>query len=234
VPNSGDAAEGSPDHLREVRNHDSIFRVPYRRTVRVERKAQQTRDRIERAAEQLVADGGYQAASVSAVAAHAGVGVGTVYRQFGSKSELLAAVFRSAASREVSAVEAALHGEDDALHQLEMAVATFTRRALASRWLAWALLAEPVDPTVEAERLAFRRTYRDLFARVISQGIERGELPEQAPAICAAALVGAIAEALVGPLAPTSGQLDEEHLVATLVVFCRRAVNDRETCHVDS
>lgn len=208
--------------------------MPYRRTERVERKTQHTRQRIEQAAEQLVAEGGYQAAGVSAVAAHAGVGVGTVYRQFGSKSELLAAVFRSAASREVGAVEAALHGDDDALEQLEMAVATFARRALAGRRLAWALLAEPVDPTVEAERLAFRRTYRDLFARVISGGIEHGELPEQAPAICAAALVGAIAEALVGPLAPTTSQLDEEHLVATLVEFCRRAVTDRENCHVDS
>ena len=32
-------------------------------------------------------------------------------------------------------------------------VETFARRALRGRRLAWALLAEPVDPAVEAERL---------------------------------------------------------------------------------
>ena len=35
------------------------------------------------------------------------------------------------------------------------------RRALRGRRLAWALLAEPVDPAVEAERLPFRRAYAD-------------------------------------------------------------------------
>ena len=30
--------------------------------------------------------------------------------------------------------------------------------------LAWALLAEPVDPAVEAERLHFRHSYRDVVA----------------------------------------------------------------------
>jgi hypothetical protein len=32
----------------------------------------------------------------------------------------------------------------------------FAERALRNRRLAWALLAEPVDPLVDAERLAFR------------------------------------------------------------------------------
>ena len=41
---------------------------------------------------------------------------------------------------------------------------TFARRALRGPRLACALLAEPVDPAIEAERLAFRRAYRDVFA----------------------------------------------------------------------
>src|SRR6267142_2013286 len=66
-----------------------------------------------------------------------------------------AEVSRRAAQHEVDAVIAAA--------TLANGVETFARRALAGRRLAWALLAEPVDPVVEAERLAFRRAYRDAF-----------------------------------------------------------------------
>ena len=45
-------------------------------------------------------------------------------------------------------------------------------RAARAR-LAYALLAEPVDPAVEAERLAFRRAYRDVFAAAVARGHRR-------------------------------------------------------------
>ena len=38
-------------------------------------------------------------------------------------------------------------------------LATFARRALRNPRLAWALIAEPVDPLVDAERLAYRERY---------------------------------------------------------------------------
>ena len=82
-------------------------------------------------------------------------------------------------------------------------VEAFARRALAGRRLAWALLAEPVDPAVEAERLHFRHSYRDLMAEVIAEGIEAGELPPQDVEVTAAALIGAIGETMLGPLSPT-------------------------------
>ncbi len=206
--------------------------MPYRQTERVERKRQQTRERVEWAAQSLVSEGGYQAVAMSAVAERAGVGVGTVYRQFPSKAELLAVVFRRAASREMEAVQEAIGGKTHALDRLEMAAVTFARRALAGRRLAWALLAEPVDPLVEAERLVFRQNYRDLFATVIADGVARGELPEQESCVCAAALVGALAEVLVGPLSPTSAGIDESSMVTALVRFCQRSLTDREVCHV--
>ena len=81
-------------------------------------------------------------------------------------------------------------------------VELWARRALRGRRLAWALLAEPVDPAVEAERLHFRRAYRDGMAALLREGIERGELPDQDVDLAAAALIGAIGEALVGPLSP--------------------------------
>ena len=92
-------------------------------------------------------------------------------------------------------------------------VETFARRALRGRRLAWALLAEPVDPAVEAERLAFRRAFRDAYAAALPAHVADREL-------IAAALVGAIGEALVGPLSPTAGGArDEDALVAALVAL---------------
>ena len=110
-------------------------------------------------------------------------------------------------------VEAAAGG-GSAPQRIAAAVETFARRALRGRRLAWALIAEPVDPAVEAERLVFRRAYRDAFAEVIADGVAAGELPDQDPATSAAALVGAIGEALVGPVSPTAAARDPESVIA--------------------
>jgi AcrR family transcriptional regulator len=195
--------------------------MAYRPTERTEARRTQTRERIVRAALELVALGGYREAQVAAVARRAAVATGTVYRHFPSKAELLTEVFRVASQREVDAV-AAVTGEH-ATERLAAAVDTFARRALRGRRLAWALLAEPVDPAVEAERLVFRRAYADVFARAIAEGVQRGELPPQDAAFTATALVGAIGEALVGPLSPTHAQTDADQLVAHLTTFCLRA-----------
>ena len=66
-----------------------------------------------------------------------------------------------------------------AAERIAAGIETFARRALAGRRLAWALLAEPVDPAVEAERLHFRHSYRDVIAEVLAEGIDSGELPDQ-------------------------------------------------------
>src|SRR5256714_12119307 len=132
--------------------------MPYRTTERTEARRAQTRKRIVRAAHDLVAEGGFANAPVAAVAQRAGVATGSVYRHFSSKADLFAEVFRRAAQREVDAVAQA--------PDLAAGVETFARRALAGRRLAWALLAEPVDPVVEAERLVFPRAPRDPFMRL--------------------------------------------------------------------
>jgi AcrR family transcriptional regulator len=184
------------------------------------------RARIVRAALELVRHGGYREASVAAVAAGARVATGTVYRHFPSKAELFAEVFRVASQHEVDAVAEAADRPGPAAARVALAVETFARRALRGRRLAWALIAEPVDPAVEAERLAFRRAYADAFASALKDGVASGELPDQEVALVATALVGAIGEALVGPTSPTASHLDEEALVAGLVRFCLRSITD--------
>jgi hypothetical protein len=111
-------------------------------------------------------------------------------------------------------------------------VEAFARRALAGRRLAWALIAEPVDPLVEAERLVFRRAYRDAFATLVRQGVASGELPPQNVELTSAAIVGAIGEALVGPTSPTATSADADALAADLTSFVLRSVTDQEIDHV--
>ncbi len=209
--------------------------MAYRPTKRTAARKTEVREGIVTAARGLVAKGGYAEAQVAAVAAAAGVATGTVYRHFPSKTELFAEVFRNASQHEVDAVvEAAAARDGSAAARIAAAVETFARRALRGRRLAWALIAEPVDPAVEAERLIFRRAYRDAFAEVIESGVASGELPPQDPATSAAALVGAIGEALVGPVSPTTAARDPESLINSLTDFCIRSVTGREPARVNA
>jgi AcrR family transcriptional regulator len=207
--------------------------MAYRSTERTEARKVAVRSRIVTAARELIAEGGYVAAPVAAVADRADVAVGTVYRHFPSKSELFAEVFREASQHEVDAMREAIHAASGlAQERMAAGVEAFARRALRGRRLAWALLAEPVDPAVEAERLHFRHSYRDLMAEVIAEGIEAGELPEQDVEVTAAALIGAIGETMLGPLSPTSNGGDPEALIASLIQFCTRSIGE-EPAHVD-
>jgi AcrR family transcriptional regulator len=208
--------------------------VAYRPTERTEARRLATRSRIVESAQALVAQGGYREAHVAAVASRAGVAVGTVYRHFHSKAELFVEVFRRAARREVEVTRAAMEGPAPASERIAAGVETFARRALRAPHLAWALLAEPADPALEAERLAFRRAYRDCFAAALADGIAAGELPAQNVEVSAAALVGAIGEALVGPLSPASSSDGAEALVESLSRFCIRSVTIEEPRNVSN
>jgi AcrR family transcriptional regulator len=209
--------------------------MPYRATEQTEARRAATRERVVTAARELIARGGYQEARVAAVAARAGVATGTVYRHFPSKAELFAEVFRQVSQREVDAARAAAGavGNGAATARLHAAIEAFCRRALRARRQAWALLAEPVDPAVEAERLVYRRAHAAHFAEILRAGVAAGELPRQDADLAAAALVGALGEALVGPLSPVAPRADADALVAGLAAFCLRAVTDREPLHVD-
>jgi len=197
--------------------------MPYRPTEKTEARRLATRERIVTAALEKVASGGYASAGVQAVAAEAGVAVGTVYRHFPSKGDLFAEVFRRASQRELDVVVEVTETGLSPSERIGAAVEAFCRRALAGPVLAYALIAEPVDPAVESERLRFRIGYRDAFARVLEDGVRDGELRPHDSRSVAAALVGALAESLVGPLSTANGG-SREPLIATLVQFCQEAL----------
>ncbi|MFJ5553293.1 TetR/AcrR family transcriptional regulator [Streptomyces sp. NPDC093225] len=196
--------------------------MPYRRTPAVQARLDARRERVLEAAVRLLSREGYAGCSVAAIAAEAGVSTGSVYQSFSGKSELAAGLFRTLVAREVAAVTAAAAGPGTAAELTAAAVETFAVRALAAPRRAFALLAEPVDPAVDTERLVFRRAFRDVFAGLVAEGVAGGELPPQAPELTAAALVGAVAEALVGPLA--DGDAAPEDVVPALITFTLRAL----------
>ena len=187
-----------------------------------------TRERLLSAARELIEEGGYGAASVLAIAERAGVAAGTLYRHFASKEELFVHVFRAVCEREERAMRDAadrLPADATIRERLETVLATFARRALRNPRLAWALIAEPVAPRVDAERIAYRARYAELIAAGLAAGIAAGELPPQNVDLTAAALVGGCGEALVGPLSPLAadGPYAEE-IVAALRTFVGRAI----------
>lgn len=192
--------------------------MAYRRTERTEARLAEVRERVVAAALAQVAGGGYASASIQAVAARAGIATGTVYRHFPSKVDLFAEVFRRQATQELGVLEEIARRDEPALDRLAAATEVLARRALAAPTLAYAQIAEPVEQEVEAERLVLRRGYRDAFASILADGIERGELEPRDTQLYGAAILGAVSEALVGPLSEPNPH-DQEALIAGLVQF---------------
>ncbi|EHR63863.1 TetR/AcrR family transcriptional regulator [Saccharomonospora cyanea] len=198
----------------------------YRRTPAVQARLDATRGVILDAAVELLSERGYTGCSMAAVAERAGVGTGTVYRHFPGKAELVAELFTHVVTREVQAVERAAEAHEHAADRVLAVVRTFAWRALRVPRLAYALLAEPVDAPVEQRRLVFRQAFRDVIARCVTDGVSAGELPPQDATGTAAALVGAAAEVLIGPL--TSGDAEA---VEQLCTFTLRALGARDGTH---
>jgi AcrR family transcriptional regulator len=201
--------------------------VAYRRTPQIQARIDAQRAAIVAAAAALLAEEGYAGCSMAAVATRAGVAAGTVYNHFAGKSDPIAEVFRTIVSHEVEVVRAAA-ATGTAAERATAVLETFARRALKSPKRAYVLLVEPVDPVIDELRLEFRRTFREVITEAISRGVALGELPPQNASVVAAALVGALAEALVLPRA--SGAEDPDTL-PTLIEFTLRAIGGSVDAH---
>jgi hypothetical protein len=64
------------------------------------------------------------------------------------------------------------------------------------------MMGEPVDAQVDAMRLDFRQSLAAALHGRIATAIAGGHLPEQDAGVAAPAIVGALMEGLLGPLAP--------------------------------
>lgn len=181
------------------------------------------RQRIIAAARQLIARGGFREASINAVSNAVGLSTGAIYRYFPSKAELFVEVLDSAVTYEIAVLREVVDGPGSATARLRSAVELFAKRALEGPHLAYAFIAEPTDPEVEAARILCRRRFGAVFEEVLSSGIRSKEFAPQSVEISAACIVGAFTEALIRPVAPSGRQGASRRLVKSIADFCVRA-----------
>ena len=197
--------------------------MPYRRTENVVQRLAARHDAIIAAAREIASEGGMAAVQIAPVAARAGIAAGTVYRYFPAKSDLVAALLAEISEREIAALRGAGDAAPGPLSALAAAIMTFATRALRSRRLAFAAMAEPVDAEAEGARLALRGALATEFSARIAAAMAAGRLPEQDLALAAAAVVGFLVEGLIGPLAPNASGRERE-TVQSLTLAALRAL----------
>jgi AcrR family transcriptional regulator len=200
--------------------------MAYRRTENVRRRLNARHDAIVEAARDAATAGGMAAIQIVPVAARAGVAAGTVYRYFPGKIDLIEALVESVAARELAAMRRAADAAPGPLSALSAAVVTFAARALRQRRLAWAVTAEPVDADTDVVRQDYRKALAAEIEARIRAAISGGHLPEQDARIAAPALVGALLEGLIGPLAPEGIEepAQARDAVRTLALFALRGL----------
>ena len=198
----------------------------YRRTHQVVKRLAARRNAILNAARDAAADGGMAAVQIAPVATRANVAAGTVYRYFPSKADLISELIADVSRAELSAIRRAADAAPGPSSALAAAVTTVAVHVVSNRKLAWGILAEPVDVDVTESRMASRREIAAEMELRIDAAMCAGHLPTQDTALAATALIGALHESLVGPLAPAD--LDDpvklRDAVQTITLFALRAV----------
>jgi AcrR family transcriptional regulator len=200
--------------------------MAYRRTANVLRRLSERQDAIVQAAQDVAAVGGMAAVQIAPVAARAGVAAGTVYRYFPGKTDLIGALVGTVAEREMAAVRRAADAAPGPLSALVAVLVTIAARALHHPRLAWAVIAEPVDNITDALRSRYREALAAELERRIRAAIDGGQLPGQDARLAASALIGALHEGLVGPLAPanTGNPAHAREAVQDVTLFALRAL----------
>jgi AcrR family transcriptional regulator len=139
------------------------------------RDARANKLRIIEAARQVFAEKGL-AAEMKEIAERAGVGVGTIYRNFPTKDELLAEMLREAMHTMIQAVDEA-EQEPDALVGLRLALTRLYAMVEDMGWLADAIMSDQIPTEVKAElrKDPMSREARG-FHRIVEQSVAQGYL----------------------------------------------------------
>jgi AcrR family transcriptional regulator len=135
------------------------------------------RERILQSAAELFAEREFELVLIDEVAAHAGVGKGSVYRQFRSKEELYAAAVINGFAELQREIRTALAGCTSMREQ----IATIVRHALKFFWTRrqfFALLRDPkaLPPVQERQYQSQRNDLSRLISGVLDDGVKRGAI----------------------------------------------------------
>ena len=135
------------------------------------------RERILRSAVELFAEQEFELVSIDDVAEHAGVGKGSVYRQFRSKEALYAAAVINGFSELQREIRTALARCTSTREQIE----TIVRHSVKFFWSRrqfFALLRDPkaLPPSQERQYRAQRNDLSQLISSVLEHGVRRGAI----------------------------------------------------------
>lgn len=134
--------------------------------------AQANHDRLLEVAARTLAQKGADA-SLKAIAAEAGVGIGTLYRRFPTREDLIEAIYRNETAR-LSESAAELLETRSPLHALRAWMEAFVDYMLTKQGMADALPA--ILATQEGLRLHSREALGNAVATLLAAGISAGEL----------------------------------------------------------
>ncbi len=196
-----------------------------------QQQIEDTLNRLIRSTRDLIAEGGWAAAQITVIADRAGLATGSVYRYFDSKVDLCVQVLAQVSQREAEVAAGIIESPGDATTRLHDVVAMFVRRAARQPRLAYALIAEPCEPALDEARLQYRDGLARLIARLIDEGIERGEFLDLPSDVLSTCITGAMMEPLVRPLAragrPQKAEI--EALAEQVAAACVRMVRAAPT-----
>ncbi len=131
-----------------------------------------THDRLLRAAREVLAERGFQA-EVSEVVARAGIGAGTVYRNYPSKEALFLEVAREMANKTNAELLAIAAKVPDARECVAQVMKVGFKRVEEYGQLAIEMFAGNVPPAYRA--VADHETLGNFFALMIQRGISQGQ-----------------------------------------------------------
>jgi AcrR family transcriptional regulator len=191
------------------------------------RDARANKLRIIGAARQVFAEKGV-AAEMKEIAERAGVGVGTIYRNFPTKGDLLAEMLREALAAMMAAVDAA-EQEEDALDGLRLALTRLYQMVEDMGWLADAIVSDQIPASVKAELHRDPKSEEARgFHRIIAKGIRQGHLrPDLNVDLAVACVAGTIPPWNREAIRTT--MTAEETADATIDLLLRGAANPNRT-----
>jgi AcrR family transcriptional regulator len=198
-PSSGELAASPARHV-----------LPLRRRLR-----EATSSAILDATEEVLAEGGFAAASLQAIAARAGIAVGTIYNHFRDRDELLRALFTSRCAQIFAAVDAALDARAHApfADQLRAFVGTVFEQFDAHR--AFFRIAVEIEH-LRAQCPSAKRSERpmnDLWERcerVVRSGLEQNALCAEGDDLYPAILAGIMRGVLIGCTGKATERFSDE------------------------
>jgi AcrR family transcriptional regulator len=180
--------------------------------VRDERRSA-AREGILAAAHRQLGEGGCASASMSTVAARAGIATGSLYRHFPSRGDLLAAVVGDALRGEQALLDRAVTEAPDPAAALTAWIETLLARTRRAPRLAHALREEASEPAVEAVRHEARGRQEHRLGELLRAGSAAGAWP--------AGNSGLQATAIVGACRASAGRPPHDHdAAASLAAFC--------------